>query len=148
MGTPATYELDVRFYELDPYGHVNHATYLQYFEAARVDWLNNAGCGLDRLLDDQVQLVVVNVATRFMRPAHLGDSLQIETGLIRSRRASSQWGQVARRYGEVIASQRVNFAATNAEGRPCRTPANLSAAVEAIDVGPDWLADVLPALRL
>ncbi len=40
--TPVTHRatIKVRFYELDPYGHVNHSVYIQYFEAARAEWLD------------------------------------------------------------------------------------------------------------
>ena len=32
-------DIKVRFCELDPYGHVNHSIYVQYFEAGRVEAL-------------------------------------------------------------------------------------------------------------
>ncbi|HYJ25139.1 MAG TPA: acyl-CoA thioesterase, partial [Acidimicrobiia bacterium] len=37
----------VRFYELDPYDHVNHTNYFSYFETARIDYLTEMGWGLD-----------------------------------------------------------------------------------------------------
>ena len=36
----------VRFYELDPYNHVNHSVYVSYFESARVELLAEAGYGV------------------------------------------------------------------------------------------------------
>ena len=35
--------INVRFYELDPYNHVNHSVYVQYCEVARVEWLTDVG---------------------------------------------------------------------------------------------------------
>ena len=39
--------IKVRFHELDPYGHVNHGVYLNYFEAARIEVLDAVGFGLN-----------------------------------------------------------------------------------------------------
>lgn len=148
MSRPASFELEVRFYELDPYGHVNHATYLQYFEAARVAWLDSIGQGLDRLLAADVQLIVIAVATRFVAPAVLHDSLTIETGMVSTRRVRAQWAQRALRGDELIACQRVNFAVTNAAGRPRRIPETLGEAMARFAVGDDWSAKDLPELAL
>jgi len=40
------YPIKVRFYELDPYNHLNHASYVQYFEVGRVELLESIGFGL------------------------------------------------------------------------------------------------------
>lgn len=145
---PATFDLRVRFYELDPYGHVNHATYLQYFEAARVAWLDDIGWGLDRLLDEQVQLVVTAVAVRFTASALLNESLRIDTAMVRSRRVQAQWAQRALRDDQLVACQRVNFAATNTVGKPIRIPVGLSDAMQKFDLGEQWLERELPQLAL
>ena len=148
MSVPYRFDLDVRFYELDPYGHVNHATYLQYFEAARVAWLDTIGQGLDRLLAKEIQLLVIAVAVRFVAPAVLHDTLTIETGMIRSRRVRAQWAQRAMRGDELIACQRVNFAVANKAGKPVRIPDTLADAMNRFDVGQDWAARELPDLAL
>lgn len=146
--TAASYELEVRFYELDPYGHVNHATYLQYFEAARVHWLSAVGQGLDVLADAGCNLVVTAVATRFHAPAVLGDRLTIETGMVRQQRVRAQWAQVASRGDQPIAAQRVNFASVSPIGKPIRTPASLIDAMAEFALPDDWYARMLPELDL
>lgn len=147
----ASFPIQVRFYELDPYGHVNHATYLQYFEAARVDWLGSVGQGLRELQDGGVQLVVTAVATRFVTPALLGEELLIETELVAHRKVRAQWAQHARRDGDLIACQRVNFATVNPAGRPIRIPASLIEAMDGLSdgvPGATELARELPELAL
>jgi acyl-ACP thioesterase len=42
-----TTSVKVRFYELDPYDHVNHTNYFAYFETARIEYLSELGWGLD-----------------------------------------------------------------------------------------------------
>ena len=142
------FHLQVRFYELDPYGHVNHATYLQYFEAARVAWLADVGQSLDLLQETGVQLVVTAVATRFVAPALLQDDIKIETGLVAQRKVRAQWAQHAWRGDELIACQRVNFAAVNLDGRPIRIPATLIDAMAGFTIDEATLAKELPELAL
>ena len=44
MATIFTTRLNVRSYELISFGHVNNATYLNYLEYARGDYLRQRGC--------------------------------------------------------------------------------------------------------
>lgn len=145
---PALFPIRVRFYELDPYGHVNHATYLQYFEAARVAWLSEVGQGLDELKAADVQLVVTGVATRFLQSAVLDDELVVETALVASKRVRSQWAQNIYLNGELLVCQRINFATVNTSGRPTRMPEGLGAAMEQIEAPTDWFSKHLPDLAL
>jgi acyl-CoA thioester hydrolase len=128
VGTWRT-SMRVRFHELDAYGHVNHGVYLNYFEQARVELLDELGFGLDVLRDRGIQLVVVEVAVRFRSPAGLGDRLVVETDLDELRRASSIWDQRLLRGDDVLASATVRSAATDAGGRPIRPPADLVTAL-------------------
>ena len=118
----AIFPIQVRFYELDPYGHVNHSTYLQYFEAARVAWLGEIGQGLDVLQEDGIQLVVTAVATRFVASALLNDKLTVDTVMVEAKRVRAQWAQHTWRGDELIACHLINFATVNLAGRPVRIP--------------------------
>ncbi|HTQ03403.1 MAG TPA: acyl-CoA thioesterase [Polyangiaceae bacterium] len=52
---------------LDTFGHVNNATYLELFEAARWDWITSHGFGLDRIRELQQGPTVLEVTLRFKR---------------------------------------------------------------------------------
>ena len=52
---------------LDTFGHVNNATYLELFEAARWDWITANGFGLERIRELQQGPTVVEVTLRFKR---------------------------------------------------------------------------------
>ncbi len=123
-------KVKVRFYELDPYNHVNHASYIQYFESARVELLEEAGIGLAELKDAGYYLVVTELATKFHRSAGGGDILTIETEVAALRRASSRWRQRMRRGEELIASQEIAAATTSLAGRPVRLPDHVVGALE------------------
>ncbi len=125
MEDPATTSISVRFGELDPYGHVNHAVYLTYFEHARVTMLDAVGFGLNRLADLGFHLVVVDVQVRFRSPAYGGDRLHVVSGVADLRPASSRWTQQLLRGDELLATNDVRAAITDAEGRPTRAPQGL-----------------------
>jgi acyl-CoA thioester hydrolase len=121
-------EVRVRFYELDPYNHVNHTAYLGYFEAARVEALAGAGFGLDVLKETGVQIVLVEITARFLRPATLHQVLTIDTEVVEVNRSSSRWHQEMRRGDEPVATLEVRAAFTDLEGRPVRAPEGFEAA--------------------
>ena len=122
--------VEVRFYELDPYNHVNHAVYFSYFETARIEALSSVGYDLTRLKEEGFHLVVTEVRARFHRPAVYGEILEITSRLIESKRVTSRWAQVATVEGEVVATLELTGAITDAEGRPRRAPAGFLEAIE------------------
>ena len=124
--------IDVRFNELDPYGHVNHGVYLTYFEVARIELLDSIGFGLTRLQELGFHLVVVEVNTRFRAPAVAGDRLTVVSEVADMRRASSRWHQRLLRDDEVIATNEVRAAITDLGGRPVAPPPQLTAALETL----------------
>ncbi len=113
----------VRFHELDPYDHVNHAMYVTYFEIGRVDALDAVNLGLDILKADGFQFVVTKIEVRFRRAATAGDDLVIYTAVGAFGRASTQWHQEIRRGDEQIATAVLTVAITDRSGKPIRPPA-------------------------
>lgn len=119
----------VRFADLDPYDHVNHARYLTYFESARVEMLDAVGYGMGKLKRDGFQIVLVDVSVRFHSAAGLHDRLTISTELIDIRRASTSWRQAARIGDRLVAELEARAAFTDTDGRPIRPPDGFSDAV-------------------
>lgn len=122
-------QIRVRFYELDPYNHVNHTNYLAYFETARVEYLADVGFGMDVLTDHGFQIVVVELTARFLAAAGLGDVLTVTTEVGEMGRVTSTWNQQMHRDGEMISTLVVKAAFIDLEGRPRRVPADFAAAV-------------------
>ncbi|HUO45927.1 MAG TPA: acyl-CoA thioesterase [Acidimicrobiia bacterium] len=120
-------EVKVRFYELDPYNHVNHTAYLGYFEAARVEALATAGYGIDVMKEAGFQIVLVDMTARFLKPATLHEVLTIDTEVVEISRSASRWHQEMRRGDELIAVLDVRAAFTDLEGRPTRAPQGFAA---------------------
>jgi len=132
---PFVTRLKVRFYELDPYNHVNHAAYIQYFESARVELLEDAGVSLPSLKEQGFHLVVTELHISYRHSAGPHDELEVHTEIAELRRASSRWRQRMYRDGELVASQEISAATTAVDGKPVRFPAELAVALAPYVVG-------------
>lgn len=126
--TPVT----VRFYELDPYGHVNHGVYVNYFEVGRVQLLEEIGFGLPKLEQLGFRFVVVETALNFVASAMANDTLTVETRLTALRRVSAVWEQQICRGDEVLVKNRLRSGITDTNGRPTSPPDGLYEALLAL----------------
>lgn len=120
----------VRFYELDPYRHLNHSVYIQYFEVGRIDLFRAFGWTLTGMADLGVHIVVSEITTKFIAPGIEGDELVVETWVEDVRRVTAVFGQRIMRGDEVLATQTVVGACTSIDGRPTRFPPELLAGLE------------------
>src|SRR5664279_3975231 len=73
---PHCTSLTVRGYELDSYGHVNNAVYLQYLEQARWMVMRDANF-LEQIDAEKLFLVVIDTHIRYLREAILFDELVV-----------------------------------------------------------------------
>jgi acyl-CoA thioester hydrolase len=106
-------EIEIRWVDLDVYGHVNHAVYLTYLEEARDEWLARA-------LGDPAAIwsyVVARVEIDYRRELTLEDDTivahcsleRIGTSSVRTRES------VSKRSGETAAEARAVLVARNDE---------------------------------
>ena len=119
---PHSHKVKVRFYELDPYGHLNHSAYVQLFETGRIEMLEQAGLALHEIEKNNFRFVVSQIETAFLKPVEAGSFLTIKTEILEIRRASSLWWQQIMDETDVAATQRVRIAITNRDGKPIRAP--------------------------
>ena len=119
---PHSHKVKVRFYELDPYGHLNHSAYVQLFETGRIEMLEQVGLALHEIEKNNFRFVVSQIETAFLKPVEAGSFLTIETEILEMRRASSLWWQQIMDETDVVATQRVRVAITNRDGKPIRAP--------------------------
>ena len=84
------YEVLIIERHLDTFGHVNNATYLDLFEAARWDWITGNGFGLERIRELGQGPTVLEVVLRFKREIKNRQRITIRTWICEScRRARS-----------------------------------------------------------
>ena len=124
-----SHDIKVRFYEIDPYNHLNHSAYVQYFEVGRIELLELVGYGMPQLAEQGFHIVVTGIETRFLSPPHSGDTVTVETEVAEIKRVTATFRQRIRRGAEVLATQTVHAAFTKPNGRPTRAPEGFVEAV-------------------
>jgi acyl-CoA thioester hydrolase len=98
--TRSVVHVRVRFYETDLMGIVHHASYVQYLEVARVEWLRRRGVTYAAWAANGLHLPVVEVSIRYRAPSKFDDELEIETTLGELRAASLRFDYRVYRVGD------------------------------------------------
>jgi YbgC/YbaW family acyl-CoA thioester hydrolase len=117
--------IHVRWGELDPYNHVNHAVYSSYLEHARVEALAALDTGMETLTAAGLQIVVVRSDVRFRAPATAGDELEVTTRVGDLGASTMAWHQTIDRAGTTVVEAEITAACVNESGRPVRIPSGL-----------------------
>jgi YbgC/YbaW family acyl-CoA thioester hydrolase len=118
------FHLKVRHYEVDEYGHVNHASYVHYLETARIEALETVGLALKDMRRDGYIIVAVDLSVKYHSPARSGETLEILTHVREMRGARSVWVQEIREVStqRLVVTAEVTGAFMTESGRPVRTP--------------------------
>ncbi len=74
-------QIRVRYAETDQMNVVYYGNYAQYFEVARAESIRNLGFTYKEMEELGVIMPVVEMQTKFLRPAHYDDLLNIKTFL-------------------------------------------------------------------
>lgn len=132
--------LKVRHYEVDQYGHVNHAQYVHYLEVARIEALEAIGLSMAEMRRQGYLIVAVELSVKYLVPARSGESLDIATHVRELRGARSFWVQEIRDAvsQHLVLTAEVTGAFTTEDGRPARTPPSFREKLSALHV-PDAL---------
>ncbi len=143
---PHRLSLKVRFGELDPYNHVNHAVYVAWLEAGRCEAMASVGCSLATLADLGAQVVVADIAVKYRRPAVADDEVIVETWITELGRVVGTWQQRIVRSSPasepgaepvVLCEATVRAGACDATGRPHRLPAAAADALAGLVIAPE-----------
>lgn len=126
----------MRFADTDAMGVVHHATYLAYFEVARVDAMRQLGTEYARVVERGLHLVVIEASCSYVKPARFDDVLLVhtQTSEIGSVRFGFDYQITRAADGVLIATGSTRHACVDAARmRPVRLPA--------------WLVDDLRRLQ-
>ncbi|MCB0516783.1 MAG: acyl-CoA thioesterase [Chitinophagales bacterium] len=74
-----TYEMTIKEFHLDTFGHVNNATYLQIYEEARWQFITEKGYGLQKILQTGLGPVIVEINMRFIKELRLREKITIHS---------------------------------------------------------------------
>ena len=120
----------VRSYELDLFGHVNSAVYMNYLEAARIEALASAGLTVDRLRKEGMHVVVAAAAIRHLAPAHLHDQLDVTVDIKRIGTTSVTFHQTIlnKTTSKMVAEAEIVGVFLGPDGRPRHIPEEVARA--------------------
>jgi acyl-CoA thioester hydrolase len=125
----------VRFADTDAQGIAHNASYLVWFEVARVEYLREFAGGYQALRDHGIEALVLESHCRYATPARFDDLLHVHTRCIGMRGARFRYEYViVRDDGVLMADGYTEHACVDATTmRPTRVPEWLSAAVSAAE---------------
>ncbi len=95
-------DIQIRFADLDPLGHVSNNAYSEYFELARVYWLN-------AIEGERPSVVVANLNIDFIKEVKLKDQLYIITACTKKGNKSLQLTQNLYANGQCVTKSTVTI---------------------------------------
>ena len=105
----------VYYQDTDAGGVVFHATYLDFLERARMEWMRSRGFDA-RELGSRFRLVLIvrQLEIAYMKPALLDDLVSVSAVVDKLGRAQVTFAQEVRRDGETLVRAAVNVACVGA----------------------------------
>jgi acyl-CoA thioester hydrolase len=124
-------EVRVRFADTDAQGIAHNASYLVWFEVARVEYLREHAGGYQALRDHGVEALVLESHCRYVAPARFDDLLSVHTRCVDVRGARFRYEYaIVRDDGALMAEGYTSHACVDAATlAPTRVP--------------DWLKDAI-----
>lgn len=124
--------IEVRSYELDSFGHVNHAVFLNYLEYGRFELLRAVGLPPESLPERGLGVYVVRLEIDYLKEARVGDRLLVRSRAGEFRRTAMVLVQEIVRAAEpetVLAQARVTAVWVGSDRRPTRVPDEIRSAL-------------------
>jgi acyl-CoA thioester hydrolase len=119
----------VRHYELDSFGHVNNAVYVNYMQEAAIEASADAGFGPAWYGERGTNWVIRKLAIRYLLPARYNEELEVKTWISEVRRATCTREYLITRVHDNarIARARVQWVYLDSQtGRLARLPSEIS----------------------
>lgn len=128
---PFAHAIRVRFAETDAMGIAHHASYLPYFEEARVAYLRALDHPYTRVREeDGIDFTVIEVWAKYEIPLRFDDVVDVHVMVGKVTRATFQLGYLLTVDGERRAVGVTVHGCVTPDGRPARLPAWLVAEVK------------------
>lgn len=134
-GFPFETEIRVRFAETDAQGVAHNASYLVWFEVARVEFLERFAGGYPALREQGIESFVTEAHVRLLAPAHFDDRLRLRARCVGARGARFRFEYLLSRGEQPVADGWTAHAVVDGRTlRPTRLPQSL---VEALATAVD-----------
>ena len=118
-----TTQIRVRSTDLDSFGHVNNAVYLQYLEIARCDYMRQVGLSFNDFDKWNALPVVVEARLRYYHSLIADDLIEVQGTFPEWQRSSFLIDFEIVKNKEIrVLTARLRFAFVNKEGKSLRIP--------------------------
>lgn len=118
--------LQVRGYELDSFGHVNHAVYVSYLEHARWEMLSGEGITLQSFRQWSRWPVIASLQIQYLRPCFMDDVLEVRSRISGHGKAQFTIEQEIYRADQPVVKAQVQAVIVNEKGRPAELPPDIA----------------------
>ena len=119
----------VYYEDTDVGGVVYYANYLKFMERARTEMLGCLDIDQKRMLDynnaEDVGYVVKNAMVDFNGSAEFGNSLIVESRIVKMGGASVVFNQIIKRGESILVIAEIKVAAVGKDGKPKKLPVSL-----------------------
>ena len=114
------YVRKINYYETDKMGVTHHSNYVRFMEEARIDFLEQIGCGYDKWEKDGIVSPVISIECDYKRATTFGDEIRIDVAIAEYKRIklSVSYTMVNAKTGEIVCSGKSHHCFVNSEGRP------------------------------
>lgn len=131
--------IEVRYGETDQMGVVYHGSYPAYLEIGRIDWLAKMGFSYAQMERDGYILPVLSLQIDFKKSLYFGDSLFLETTLIKTPQVKIGFEYVLlNQKGEQLGTARTTLAFMDKKTqKPVACPAALLSKIASNQIGPN-----------
>jgi acyl-CoA thioester hydrolase len=128
-------QVRVRFADTDAQGIAHNASYLVWFEVARVEYLREHAGGYQALRDHGIEALVLESHCRYLQPARFDDVLTVHTRCVDVRGARFRYEYaIVHDGGRLAADGWTNHACVDAVTlAPTRVPAWLRDAIASVE---------------
>jgi len=132
MTTPNELAVEARSYELDPYGHLNNAVYINWLEHGRLGYLRDRAQSYTSVPEQfGVHVVVVHTELSYRAQVQLGEHLVIRTSIEKFGSSSFTFAQsIAYPDGRMAADGHVTMVCVGPDGQSRSMPAELRAILD------------------
>lgn len=110
----------VNYHETDKMGITHHSNYIKWMEEARVDFLEQIGCGYDKLEAQGIISPVVNVNCSYKQPTTFGDTVSVRVRLTEYHGVKFvfDYEMTNQKTGAVVCAAQSTHCFVNEQGRP------------------------------
>jgi acyl-CoA thioester hydrolase len=123
-------EITVRFAETDAQGIAHNASYLVWYEVARIAYLARFRDGYRSIQEDGYEALTIESHVRYLKPVFFDDRITVGTRVVDLRGARFRYEYALTRAAELVADGWTQHAVVDRESlRPTRFPAWLAEAV-------------------